>query len=224
MWGATLALLAGESLIAEEVNTGTVTGVVIYQTDPARPWPYGRYYIKNRKAGRLAESVVALQGAGLKSTGTREPQPWHIDQENYRFAPETIAIQRGDTVRFTNSDQNSHNVSSDSLVPFDTTVEPGGERTQTFDKAGGIRRPAFVGCKLHSGMHAWIYVFDHPFHVVTSETGEFQFADVPVGDYQLQMVHPSGALQWSQPVQVLVGKTTNIEVRVSPDDRVTVRK
>ena len=161
--GATVTGYGEDPAIAKSVASGTVEGSVIYHADSKRPWRYSRYYIKDAKSGELAEAVVALHGKGLSLPRDREPATVKIDQKNFQFLPETVAIRRGDSVTFTNSDQATHNVqSSGDLANFNVTIPAGGEGYAVrFDRAGGIRRPAEVGCVFHSNMRAWVFVFDH---------------------------------------------------------------
>lgn len=205
----------------EKPATGIIEGVVIYEADPKRRWRYGRYYIKDRKKGFLAEAVVALRGPALKQKArdAAAGATWNVDQENFRFVPETCAIRAGDTVKFSNSDPETHNVNSTSgLDQFNVNIGNGQEHSQTFRHAGGIRRPVRLGCVLHSGMRCWIFVFAHPYYQLTKADGRFRLEDVPAGRYELAMAHPAGELSWSEKVDVTAGQTVRVEIRVSPDD------
>jgi plastocyanin len=217
---ATMLLAIGEAGQAEQPSSlGVIEGVVSYQTDPARPWRYARYYVKQAKSGELAEAVVAIRAKPLVDA-SRQPQTVVIDQQNFQFLPETVAIRRGDWVKFTNADPATHNVQTSSdLINFNVTLANGGEETVRFDRAGGIGQPAKIGCVFHSAMQAWIYVFDHSWFTVTPTTGKFRLADVPPGQYDLEMVHPAGSLRWKKRVEVKAGETLRIDIRVSPDDK-----
>ena len=114
-----LAGLLGSSALCEDrassdasdETTGTVEGIVTYQADSSRPWRYARYYVKGGKSGALAEAVVALHGS--EPSGDVEkggPATVVIDQKDFRFIPETVAIRTGDRVKFKNSDGAIHNV------------------------------------------------------------------------------------------------------------------
>jgi len=198
---------------------GAVEGVVTYQPDPARPWRYARYYIKQPKTGELAEAVVALR-ARPAADAAREPQMIVIDQQNFQFTPETVVIRRGDAAKFTNADQATHNVRSDGdIANFNVNMPGGGEHTVRFDRAGGIRQPVQVGCVFHSAMRAWIFVFDHPWYQLTPASGKFRLVNVPPGEYELEMVHPAGELRWRKRVELKPGETLRIDIRVSPDDK-----
>lgn len=200
-------------------DLATISGTVTYLADPKRPWRYSRYYVKSRKDGALAEAVVCLKGRSLKGYAKSEKPGQHkVDQENFRFVPETLAIRAGDTVLFTNSDGAVHNVmTGDGIDPFNVNMAQGGRHEVLFRRAGGTRRPIRIGCVFHSAMRCWIYVFDHPFFAVTGEDGTFRFAGVPPGEYELQMVHPAGDLVWSRDVTLTAGGQLEVDIPVSPD-------
>jgi len=221
---ALLAMFFGNVATADEpakteTATGSVAGTVLYQADPARPWRYSRFYVKNAKSGELAEAVVALRGKGL--TGPKsEPTTVKIDQKDFQFTPETVTLRVGDSVTFTNSDQAAHNVrSSSDLADFNVMMPAGGQgSTVKFQKPGGIRQPIELGCVFHGNMKAWIYVFDHPFFQLTAADGKFRWDQIPAGQYELEIVHPAGGLRLRQKVEVKAGETTRVELRVSPDN------
>jgi len=207
-------------LVAEE-QPGVVEGAVTYRADPKRPWRYGRYYIKQAQTGELAEAVVALRGGKLAGGGDKpKAKTVTIDQKNFQFLPETIAIRAGDSVKFINSDQATHNVQvSGDIASLNVTMPAGGSHTARFDRSGGIAQPLKVGCVFHSAMQAWIFVFDHPHFQLTPQDGRFRFVGVPPGQYELEMVHPAGELRWRKRVTVAAGQTLHIDISVSPDDK-----
>lgn len=210
-------VLAGES--------GSVEGRVRYEADAARPWRYSRYYVKDQKNGWLGEAVVALEGVPASSRKPREEVTHTVDQVNFQFVPETLAIRAGDTVKFLNSDDSLHNVmTSDGEEPFNENVMKGDELLQKFEKAGGTAKPIRLGCVFHGGMRAWIYVFDHPWYGVTKADGQFAFKDVPAGEYTLSVVHPAGRLRWSEKIKVEAEKSKAVEVVLSPDDLIGAKE
>jgi plastocyanin len=214
-----LLLLADHCGAIEPANTGTIEGTVTYRADNTRPWRYARYYIKQPKTGELAEAVIALRAKPLPDP-QRQPQTVVIDQQNFQFTPETVAIRRGDSVKFTNADQATHNVQATTdIVSFNANMPGGGEHTVRFDRAGGVLQPVRIGCAFHSAMQAWVLVFDHPWYAVTTPSGKFRLADVPPGNYDLEMLHPAGSLRWRQRIEVKPNETLRIDIRVSPDDK-----
>lgn len=217
------AVCSGTTAAAGKDNkTGSIEGVVIYKADSKRPWRYARYYVKDRRKGQLSEAVVALAGKSLKAAAPRhKPATAVVDQKNFNFIPETTAIRAGDRVKFLNSDKQVHNVSAFHFVhSFNVNMPAGGTHTETFKGATGMKFPYRIGCVYHSAMRAWIFVLDHPWFQVTGTDGKFQLKNVPPGKYTLIMSHPAGELRWSRPVEVQAGKTTRVEIRVSPDDKI----
>src|SRR5688572_17800839 len=208
---AVLGLLAAAnigSVRAQSAGAGVIEGKVFYQADEDRPWRYVRYYVKQAKTGELAEAVVALRAKGAVDSA-RGAETVVIDQQNFQFQPETVAIRRGDSVKFTNADAATHNVQSSSEIStFNVNMPGGGDHTVKFERAGGVRQPVQIGCVFHSAMRAWIFVFDHPWYQVTPASGRFRLADVPPGQYELEMLHPAGGLRWRKRVEVKAGETT----------------
>lgn len=216
---ATTCLPADTARSGSSDGTGSIEGVVTYHADPARPWRYARYYIKQAKTGELAEAVVALR-AKRPANEKRDAETVVIDQQNFQFQPETVAIRAGDSVKFTNADQATHNVQATSdIATFNVTMPGGGQQTVRFEKAGGTREPVQVGCVFHSAMRAYIFVFDHSWFQVTPASGKFRLSNVPPGEYDLEMAHPAGGLRWRKRVNVKPGETARVDIRVSPDDK-----
>ena len=180
----------------------------------------------DRKKGHLAEAVVGLAEEPLTLRPTKaKPQTWTVDQENYRFIPETLAVRSGDQIKFTNSDAVLHDVTtqqrqglaSEAIKRDSFSLRQRQKVLRTY-RDGGTERPVTLSCRFHSAMRGWIYVFDHPFFQVTEKEGTFRLDDVPVGKHRLVMVHPAGNLRWDQVVEVKAGETHRIEIRVSPDN------
>lgn len=214
-----ISVMSANEPPATKSGLASIEGVVTYQSDGKRPWRYSRYYVKQAKTGELAEAVVAIRAKPAVDTA-RQPRTVVIDQENFQFTPETVVLQRGDSVKFTNADQATHNVQSSSEVAtFNANLPKGGEQVIKFEKAGGMRQPVTVGCVFHSAMRANIFVFDHPWCQLTAADGRFRLADVPPGEYDLEVAHPAGELRARQKVVVKAGEATRIDFRLSPDDK-----
>jgi hypothetical protein len=95
----------------------------------------------------------------------------------------------------------------------------GGEQVVRFERAGGVRQPVTVGCVFHSAMRAYIFVFDHPWYQLTAADGRFRLADVPPGEYDLEVAHSAGELRSRKRIVVKPGEVTQIDIRLSPDDK-----
>jgi plastocyanin len=202
-------------------GTATITGTVRYTSDRQRPWRLGRYYIRNARTGELAETVIALSRRGLKGPEpSRAPATVAVDQKDFQFTPETVAIRAGDRVKFLNHDSQVHNVQTFNIYQsFNVNMPSNGEHDETFALAGGIHRPYLITCSYHSAMRAWVFVFDHPWYQVTGKDGSFRLVNVPPGEYRLELVHAAGELQAVQTVAVNADETVAVDFRLSPADR-----
>jgi plastocyanin len=194
--------------------------------DPRRSWRYDRHYVDKKNGNALRDALVCLSGSTLKGAA-----PAHIaatavvDQKDFTFIPETLAIRAGDKVKFKNSDPGTHNVfTRDELHPFDVTLGNADEAVETFPRAGGSRRPVAIGCQFHGSMRAWIFVFDHPWYALTAKDGRYSLKNVPPGVYHLEVAHPAGQLRFSKRVEVVAGETLKLDISLSPDHKIESKK
>ncbi len=206
---------------------------MIYESDRKRPWRFRRNYVADRKQGYLAEAVVCVEGDSAEvAPAPARPQQWTIDQKNYRFIPQTLAIRAGDRIRFTNSDPLLHDVtarqtegsSSEILLQDTFSLQQREEVQRTYRHAGGTQSPIALTCRFHGAMQGWIYVFDHRVFQVTGKDGRFRLVGVSAGRRRLIMVHPGGQLRWEQLVEVSEGGSQRLEIRVTPDNLVTAKQ
>ena len=81
-----------------------------------------------------------------------------VDQKEKEFSAKAVEVQRGDTVRFVNSDPFFHNVFSMSPArPFDLGWYPRGQsRSVRFDEPGVVE----VECAIHPNMRMQVKVVE----------------------------------------------------------------
>jgi len=209
---------------AKEKSTelATIGGKITYRIDSKRPWRYRRYYIRSPKTGELSEAVVSLRAKRKqKSQASYKSKTYVIDQKNHSFYPETTVLHVGDRVQFTNSDPGVHNVFADRLsYVFSFNLTEGQKFEKQFDKPVSAKRPIVLGCKYHSSMRAWIYVFDHPYYQLTAKDGHYRLENVPPGEYRLEVAHPAGDLWHRQNILIRGGEKVTVNIRLSPENRV----
>jgi plastocyanin len=168
-------------------NPGTITGKV-----------------KCRRVRHSGDTIVYIEEIG----GNKYPAPEEhgiIDQMNLIFVPHVIAVQRGATVDFPNSDLVRHNVFSppDCCNQFNLgTYDVGSSKPVTFDKTCEVP----LLCNVHAEMSAYVVVMDNPYFAVTSRDGSFTIDNVPPGAYKLKTWHEK-LRSVEQEVKVEGGKT-----------------
>lgn len=117
-----------------------------------------------------------------------------MDQKGLVFIPHVLAVQRGTTVTFLNSDNDQHNVYFLNDRTGETldigTYGPGVSVDHTFDEAGTV----ITLCKLHLEMAAYVVVVDGPWLTVaqldpSTSSAHFEIRGVPPGEYQLTAWH-----------------------------------
>lgn len=133
----------------------------------------------------LPNAVVTLHGQGLTPPAPLDLQK--IVQQNKTFLPDVLLIPVGTEVSFPNEDTVRHHVYSFSAVKtFEIKLYVGTPAAPVKFEQPGI---AVLGCNIHDEMIAWVVVVDTPFYAKTNQQGLVNFADVPQGEYRLQIWH-----------------------------------
>ena len=161
---------------------------------------YDEPVVVGKDAG-LANTFVYIQSGleGKKFEPVQEAVT--LDQRGCMFVPRVIAIRAGQTLNLRNSDSVSHNVHP---MPKENREWNQQQSPQTPDIQHRFARPEImipVKCNVHSWMHAYIGVVEHPYFAVTGADGRFAFGNVPPGDYTIAVWHERLGNQ-SQPVHV----------------------
>jgi plastocyanin len=218
--GTLTALAAGGMVTGHVVITKTMTkkrvtlpayelrGVPV-NTSNSNPSP-----TSNPSVDELARVIVYLEGPGLKSSS---PAVATLAQRKRRFDPEILVVPVGSTVSFPNDDPIFHNVFSLSKVKqFDLGYYPAGQtRTVKFDKPGIVQ----VYCHIHPDMSAAIVILSTPFWAHPESGGQFNFPNVPPGNYDLVAWHRSAGF-FRRHITVTEGATTdeNFVIPVKDND------
>jgi plastocyanin len=106
-----------------------------------------------------------------------------INQQGCWFRPRVLGIQTGQPLEVVNSDPVTHNIHPMASMnrEWNHSQGPGDDPiTRKFT------RPEImiaVKCNIHSWMHAFIGVLDHPYFATTGEDGAFTLPNLPPGTY-----------------------------------------
>jgi plastocyanin len=174
---------------ASSSAVGRIEGLVRVVASGDAPIASGAYPTRrvSRPAPRASEIANVIVFIKDPPRAAVTPTRARMIQVDETFSPRVVAITRGSTVEFPNSDPYFHNVFSLSRgANFDLGRYPRGQsRTRVFAQAGLVK----VYCHLHSHMSASIMVFDHPYFTVPGGDGAFSLHDVPAGEYQISAWH-----------------------------------
>jgi plastocyanin len=140
---------------------------VARQAVVARNWPTGndaapvftlpRKDLNMKNSSRLLAGAFGL-AAGLSGwAGAAQAAETVVDQIGLKFVPTTVTINAGDTIKFTNSDPFTHDVtviSPDGSSSDKGLQHHGKENVVAFAKAGSYS----IVCKMHPNMKATVIV------------------------------------------------------------------
>jgi plastocyanin len=134
-------------------------------------------------SGAVANAFVYVE-KGLEGKVFETPsKPVVIDQQGCWFRPRVLGIQTGQPLEVVNSDPVTHNIHPMASVnrEWNHSQGPGDDPIERKFTKPEIMIP--VKCNIHSWMHAFIGVLDHPFFATSSEDGTFDLPNLPPGSY-----------------------------------------
>ncbi len=163
---------------------------------------------------RSSENVVVYVDAISGKTFPAPSQHTVVDQRNLKFSPHVVAVLKGTTVDFLNSDTVGHNVFWPSIggnkkLSHNLGTWPKGvTKSYTFDDLGA----APLLCNVHPEMSGYVVVVPTPYFAVTDKEGQYEIKGVPPGKYLLKTWSEEGKPA-SQDVEVAAGAATaNISI------------
>jgi plastocyanin len=186
-------------------TAGTITGTVKFtgrkaarkpvdmSNDPAcveahHGKPYDQSEVVNPN-GTLANVFVYVK-TGLEGKQFPIPAtPVTIDQKGCWFTPRVLGIQVGQTLSVVNSDPVTHNIHPMAEINREWNHSQGAGDEPLARKFTKPEIMIRVKCNIHSWMHAFIGVLDHPYYTVSGDTGSFTIPNLPPGDYTLEAWH-----------------------------------
>jgi hypothetical protein len=185
----------------DTANAGTVTGTVRYRgqrlvpkmidmsSDPACVEAHhGKASDESLMIGpkgSVGNAFVYIK-AGLEGKNFESPTtPVTVDQRGCWFRPHVVGTQTNQPLQVINSDPVTHNIHPMAAVNREWNHSQGPEDppiTRKFTKPE-VMIP--VKCNIHSWMHAYIGVLEHPYFVVSGQDGSFEIKNLPAGTYTI---------------------------------------
>ncbi len=182
-------------------TAGTVTGRILYKgkrpalkvidmsEEPAcveahKGKAYNESLVVNRK-GDLANAFIYIKSGLEGKTFAVPADPVTIDQSGCWFHPRVLGIQTGQTLKVVNSDPVTHNIHPMAQINREWNHSQGADDPPL---ARRFLKPEImipVKCNIHSWMHAFIGVLDHPYFAVSQDDGTFEIKNLPPGTYTL---------------------------------------
>lgn len=138
--------------------------------------------------GGIANVAVVVKATKGKAL-TVPTEPVVFDQKGCEYAPHVLAFPAGSTVRVLNPDGVLHNVHVMGKVNPEANKAMPKFKKQEDWKVEKPEWPIAVKCDAHPWMHAYWLSMDHPYYAVTDADGKFKIADLPPGDYDVEVWH-----------------------------------
>jgi plastocyanin len=132
-----------------------------------------------------------------------------MDQKKMTFIPHVLAVAKGTTVDFLNSDAVGHNVYWPSVGGNKGLAHNLGTWPQGVKKSFTFNTPGVVPllCNVHAEMAGYIFVAPGPYFALTNGSGDFVIKGVPPGHYTIK-TWSEGGRPIVQQVDVGGGTTT----------------
>jgi len=137
------------------------------------------------QGGGIANVVVTVKAAKGKKLEVPAEHPV-FDQRTCEFHPHVLVFPAGSTIDVKNSDGILHNIHTTS------TVNPSQNQAQPKFKPMiqiKIEKPETIAikCDVHGWMSGYWVATETPYVAVTAADGSFKIADLPPGDYDVEL-------------------------------------
>jgi hypothetical protein len=190
---------------AKKVDTATaatIAGTVVYEGTPPQNATINMSSDPACGSGTVTSESIVTDGGGLTNVfvyvkdglGNKfifdtPTEPVKLDQKGCRYIPHVLGLRTTQPLEVSNSDNTLHNVHGmpDTNREFNVGQPvPGMKNSVTFTTPE-VLIP--FKCDVHSWMHAYIGVVDHPYFAVSGSGGKFELKTIPPGTYTIEAVH-----------------------------------
>jgi plastocyanin len=158
--------------------------------------------------GALADAVIVVKASKGKKL-EMPAQPPVFDQKGCEFHPHVLVFPAGSTIEVLNSDGILHNVHSESTVNPPVNQAQPKFKPKIMIKVEKPEWPIHVKCDVHGWMSGYWISTDQPYVAVTDAQGKFTIADLPPGDYDVEIWHPTLGKKMEK-ASITAGGDTNV--------------
>jgi hypothetical protein len=162
------------------------------------------------KDGGLDNVFVYIKdGLGNKYVFDTPTEPLKIEQKGCQYVPHVLGARVSQPIEIVNDDATMHNVHG---LPEANQEFNYGQAVQGLKNTVAFSAPEVMvplKCDVHSWMHAFVGVVNHPFFAVTADGGAFELRGVPPGTYTIEAWHEKAGRQ-SQ--TVTIGEKENKQI------------
>ncbi len=159
--------------------------------------------------GGIANVVVVVKATKGKKLDVPAQNPV-FDQKTCEFHPHILAFPAGSTIDVTNSDGILHNIHTTSSVNPSTNQAQPKFKPKIQIKVEKPEWPIKVQCDAHGWMSGWWISEETPYVAITDATGAFKIADLPPGDYDVEIWHEKLGKQ-TQKVSIKPKEDTKVD-------------
>ena len=132
-----------------------------------------------------------------------------MEQKGCQFVPRVIGLLTGQTLGVKNSDPVSHNIHPMPKNNREWNQQQSPEAPNLERRFGFAEVMIPVKCNVHAWMKSYIGVMSHPYFAVTTVSGDFQFKNLPSGEYTVAAWHEKlGEL--TEKINVGAGSTVSL--------------
>jgi hypothetical protein len=210
-------------------NGGSIEGIVEYagataQVDPVlalsseteycgQSMPAKKYLIKN---GKIQNVIVYI--VDIKSGKAISDESVTITSLKCEFVPHVAVGFMGKKIIMRTDDPVFHTFDIHASIGGKEVYhaalpEKGSSVTKNFAKAGLME----LSCYVHPWQHAYVYIFIHPYAVITDEKGKFIIKDIPPGTYTVEAWHEALGTKKMANVKIESGKTSMIKLKYTSE-------
>jgi plastocyanin len=198
----------GKSLVArgtkrvDPATAATLTGTVAFEGTPPQNATINMASDPGCGSTPVTSEAILVDNGGLQNVfvyikddlGSQyafevPTEPVKLDQKGCHYVPHVVGVRATQPLEIVNSDSTLHNVHG---MPETNREFNVGQPVAGMKNAVTFTAPEVLirfKCDVHSWMHAYIGVVDHPYFAVTGSGGKFELKTIPPGTYTIEAVH-----------------------------------